>query len=180
MCSRAPEALNTCCAGPFPLPARIARTGLRPAEHPWSRGAQYPGAAAGAPSLRRPCSPACGRTPSEARGALRLSHGSGPEPHRAATGCGVGLVGPSCPTEAGRWTPRPSGRASRAALCLVVFRGTCRARGTAAPEGLVALAWVLSSPSPLAAWQLSPSPVLPQPGGCLPPLLRHPCLQKRF
>lgn len=118
MCSRAPEALNACCAGPFPSPVLIACAGLCPAEHPWSRGAQCPGGAAGAPSLRRTRSPAHGRSPLEARGALQLSHGGSPEPHQAATGFGVGLVGPPLPCGRGSPDPRTKRAGSGAALCL--------------------------------------------------------------
>ena len=132
MRSGAPEALNACCAGPFSSPALVARAGLRPAEHPWSGGAWYPGAAAGAPSLRQPRSPARRRIPSEAIGVPRLWHGGGPEPHRAATGCGVGLVGPPCPVGGGRWTPGPSRQA----------------------PGLLSSAWCSEAPAGLGARQL--------------------------
>lgn len=54
MCSRAPEALNTCCAGPFPLPVLIACAGLHPAEHPWSSVARYPALPWGLPACASP------------------------------------------------------------------------------------------------------------------------------
>lgn len=161
MCSRAPEALNTCCAGLFPSPVLIACAGLHPAEHPWSSGARYPGAAVGAPRLCQPHSPACGRTPSEARGALQLSHSGSPEPHQAVTGCSVGLVSPPCPMEGGHQTPGPSEQAAGLLSTMRCSNAPVVLGAWQFPKG-----WWLSpgcSPALLHLWQHTARSVLSAP-----------------